>query len=404
MRLDAVIFGGGAVGLWTLDRLRAAGRSALLIESGTLGSGQTVASQGIIHGGLKYTLGGVLTRSAEKIRDMPALWRSCLAGESAPDLSACTVRSDFCHLWRTESLTSRVGMIGARVGLRVAPKTLAAGERPGVLDGCPGTVSRLDEQVIDAVSFVVALRTRNLGRLVHVPAADDVKFAVEADTVTGVSVATGAGPTLSLEPRHVVFAAGAGNADLLTRVGRETPPMQRRPLHMAMLRGDLPNFHGHCVDGAKTRITVTSQVDAAGRTVWQLGGQIAEDGVAMDGPTLVAHAERELRAVLPAVDLTDVEWATYRVDRAEEKTAGGLRPEGVRLDATGNVLTGWPTKLVLAPVLADEIVSRVAAGPAVQIAASDRELLAVLPRPDVAAPPWETADWAGGRDAAKRAA
>ena len=88
LRLDVVIFGGGSAGLWLLDELRRGGYGALLLEAGRLGSGQTVASQGIIHGGLKYSLGGLLTPSASAVRDMPTMWRRCLAGERAPDLSS----------------------------------------------------------------------------------------------------------------------------------------------------------------------------------------------------------------------------------------------------------------------------------------------------------------------------
>ena len=45
-RLDVVIFGGGAAGLWLLDELVRAGYEALLLEAGALGAGQTIASQG----------------------------------------------------------------------------------------------------------------------------------------------------------------------------------------------------------------------------------------------------------------------------------------------------------------------------------------------------------------------
>src|SRR5665213_2066743 len=50
---DIAIFGGGIAGLWLLNRLRTAGYSALLFESGALGGGQTNKAQGIIHGGMK---------------------------------------------------------------------------------------------------------------------------------------------------------------------------------------------------------------------------------------------------------------------------------------------------------------------------------------------------------------
>ena len=70
MQVDTLIFGGGAAGLWLLDELTRQGSSAVLLEAAKLGQGQTIASQGIIHGGLKYTLQGLLTPSAAAIRDM----------------------------------------------------------------------------------------------------------------------------------------------------------------------------------------------------------------------------------------------------------------------------------------------------------------------------------------------
>ena len=81
-RLDVVIFGGGGAGLWLLDTLRTHGYRAVLLEADRLGAGQTACCQGIVHGGLKYTLDGVLSGSAAVLREMPALWRDCLAGIS----------------------------------------------------------------------------------------------------------------------------------------------------------------------------------------------------------------------------------------------------------------------------------------------------------------------------------
>ena len=133
MELDVVIFGGGCAGLWTLDELSRRGYAALLLEAGGLGGGQTVASQGILHGGMKYALAGLLTPSAGGVREMPAVWRACLAGQREPDLSGTRVRAESCYLWQTQSVSSRLGMWGARLGLQVAPQGLAHHERPGVL-------------------------------------------------------------------------------------------------------------------------------------------------------------------------------------------------------------------------------------------------------------------------------
>ena len=71
------------------------GVHAILLESKSLGTGQTIDSQGIIHGGLKYAITGHGGRAASAISEMPAAWRSCLAGEEKPDLQNVVMRSDF---------------------------------------------------------------------------------------------------------------------------------------------------------------------------------------------------------------------------------------------------------------------------------------------------------------------
>lgn len=409
MDMEVVIFGGGAAGLWLLDELTRRGRRVVLLEANALGTGQTVAAQGIIHGGLKYTLGGLLTNSATSIREMPAIWRKCLDGQREPNLSNVRRRSNECYLWRTDSLSSRLGMLGAQLGLRVAPQSVSAADRPEILRGCPGTVARLPEQVISTVSLMEVLAARNRERLLKV---DPTRVVFEFSTpgkVASIRLGRANGDNIELHPRVVVFAAGAGNSALRRSVGLTVEAMQRRPLHMVMLRGRrLPAFQGHCVDGAKTRVTITSDFDSAGRTVWQVGGQIAEDGVAWDARTLLAKAREELQTVLPGIDLPAVKWSTYRVDRAEGVVPGGKRPESVQIRHDGNCLTAWPTKLALVPQLVAEMVKAISrldriaseradsngtANPSSGYRASRswERLPSSWPRPEVSLPPWETA-------------
>src|SRR5690606_38800165 len=64
---DVLIVGGGIAGLWLNARLRRAGFATLLVEKGSLGGGQSVKSQGIIHGGTKYALHGALTGDRKSV-------------------------------------------------------------------------------------------------------------------------------------------------------------------------------------------------------------------------------------------------------------------------------------------------------------------------------------------------
>lgn len=396
---DLVILGGGIAGLWTLSEASRQGYRCILLEAFTLGSGQTIASQGIIHGGLKYTLQGMMTGSARRIREMPLIWRKSLAGEQSPDLSQTEIRSPHCYLWRTESLSSRLGMFGAKMGLQVAPQNLAPEDTPEVLANCPGSIGVMEEQVISPYSLITNFADSFRNQIFKYD-PEQLKFQLDSNgNITAVQIQTATGEPLTIETEAVLLTAGRGNEGLRKQARRQTdstdsPCMQTRPLHMALVRGDLPAFSGHCVDGAKTRVTITSDTDSQGRTVWQLGGQVAEVGVTMNRRDLIAHAARELAACVPGIDLTGLEWNSYAVDRAEGVTKSGLRPETPQILKDGNLLTAWPAKLALAPRLAEEVCQNLSQMNVVPTAddASWLDVFSSLPTPEVAQPPWETAE------------
>ncbi|EPN47474.1 oxidoreductase, FAD-binding protein, partial [Pseudomonas syringae pv. actinidiae ICMP 19096] len=134
------------------------------------------------------------------------------------------------------------------------------------------------------------------------------------------------------------------------------PQMQRRPLHMVLVKGPtLKPLFAHCLGGGpKPRITVTTHPAADGQCVWYLGGDLAEaDGVAREPDAQIAVARKELEALLPWVDLSQAQWATLRVDRAEPAQSGLVRPDNAFLDSQRRLMVGWPTKLALAPDFAD---------------------------------------------------
>lgn len=392
MEHDVLIFGGGAAGLWLLDELHRRRFRALLIERRALGAGQSIASQGILHGGLKYMLGGMVSGSAKSVGEMVEVWRACLAGRSEPDLRDVRVSSPYCHLWRTESFTSRAALSAARLVLRTSVERVATRDRPAALMYCPGEILRVNEQVVDVASFLSVLARGHTARIMQVGDEDSVDFVTSGrDRVGEVRLRrSAANDVVSLKPATIVFAAGEGNEDLRRRVGLSTDAMQRRPLHMVMVRGRLPQLFGHCVDGNKTRVTITSAVDTQDRTVWQLGGELAEKGVDRSSSDLIHFAQAELKSVLPGVDWAGVEWATYRINRAEGRSTAGLRPDGPVWRRDGSVITAWPTKLVLAPRLARSIAD--ALGDPPDGGTESVEAPPDWPRPNVAQPPWEVND------------
>ena len=385
MRLDVLVFGGGAAGLWCLDRLRRGGYHAILLESDALGSGQTIRAQGIIHGGGKYALRGVRDFAAvEATSRMPERWRRCMAGELEPNLSTTRVLSQQCHLWLPRGSTvarlQSLGMMSliAKAGLLATrPETVPREAWPAALVDSALAVYALAEPVIATGSFLASLAGQHRGFIFKYD-SDSTRF-----TADGVHV-----NDLLLHPRCSIFTAGTGNAALLTKAGMAAEIMQCRPLQMVLLRGDLPPLFGHCVVGGKTGLTITTPIPG----IWQIGGEIAERLASEDDLQKArCSALSEVRRWLPGLELQRAEIATYRAVRAEARTTAIRRPSGVHASQVApGMIVGWPTKLSMAPVLADEVFELVRLHlkePGGYDGAPS------WPAPHLARYPWEEAEW-----------
>ena len=383
--VDVAILGGGIAGLWLLARLRRAGYAAVLLESRALGAGQTRCAQGIIHGGTKYALTGEVGAAARMVAGMPARWRACLAGDGELDLSGVPLRAAHQILWSPGGLGPRLAGLFAGHLMRSRLEPLARERWPEALrhPAFRGRVWRLDEPVVDVAGLLRVLVRAGGGALLEARAQ-----ALAAGPPGRVSA-----PGLEITAQRLVLAAGAGNADLLAMLGRSGPAMQRRPLHMVMVRGPLPALHGHCLGTSpRPRLTVTTHEDPQGRPVWYLGGQLAEAGVARSEADQVAAARAELETLFPWLDFGPCQWATLRVDRAEA-AAGGRLPGDVFCEEKDGVITVWPTKLALAPEAAARVEAMLAAA-GLRPGARPQPDTAGLPRPEPAPLPWlEEAPW-----------
>lgn len=407
-QVDVLIFGGGIAGLWTFARLAREGYSCLLLESRSLGAGQTIASQGIIHGGIKYALTGEASRASRAIAEMPALWQACLAGRGEVDLSSAAVLSTHQHLWTTAGIGSRLVGVAASKAIRTEVSRIAADERPAAFAAAPRSVDlyRVDEPVLDPASVLRALAAPGLGRMALCRSISRTTFhsggAITITAALATSLGSHPGVECRINARAVVLAAGEGNASLLERFApggahAPRPAQQLRPLHMVMARAPLdapqpPALYGHCVGLTdKPRLTITTQRDSRARTVWYIGGQISERGVSSSPAALIDETRRELAACVPWVPLDGFQWSTLRVNRAEGLSPAGARPDEPVVHACAGVITLWPTKLAFAPLAAALVLERLRAQ-GVEPAGCAAALPDGLLTPPVAPLPWEQED------------
>ncbi len=390
VEVDIAIVGAGIAGLWLLNRLRSAGYSAVLLEKSALGSSQTIASQGMIHGGLKYALAGTLTGAFESIKMMPQVWQQCLEGNGEIDLRATKKLSDDFILWSSGSVGSRLVSFFASKSLRGRIEKLRREDYPGPFANSPykGTIYRLVDVVLDIPSLLDNLSSPHLPAIAK---TEQLHWRTGEQGVQSVLCDHG----VTVRARRYVITAGEGTGEILGALGIKQPEMQIRPLHQVMVKHKLPyRLYGHCI-GAQTsaspRLTVSTHPCKDGDLVWYLGGDLANDSIEWSSDRLIDHARRELADIFPWLDFSTAQWATTMINRAEPKQEQLIKPDtafATAVDAQKNVVVAWPTKLSLAPDLAQQVITllqdEIQPGPAVHF-----EGLSALPKAPIATPLWD---------------
>ena len=412
VQTDIVIFGGGIAGLWLLNRLRRQGLDVVLLECNALGGGQTLASQGIIHGGLKYALNGVLSPASSAIAGMPERWRQCLQGEGELDLRGVRVLAPHYFMWSGGGYRSRLKSFLGSKALRGRIDALKPAQYPPFFQGrtLEGALYQLTDFVVDTPSLVQTLTAPHRERIFQVPAEAVAAEHDAAGSLQQLRVTAASGAAVTLQAQRYILAAGEGNAALMQRLGANLqdalPAMQTRPLHMVFVRLDHPApAFVHCIGdsfGMTPRLTITahpsatapdeSSPDGAGWT-WYLGGEIAESGVQCSPAQQQEEAARQLQDTFPWLDLSQARWGSFFINRAEPRLPNLQRPDTAYLHAAGPLLVTWPTKLTLSPDLGDSVCADLqrqglTPGGATNAAAA---LAAHFPFPGHAVPRWESA-------------
>ena len=191
---------------------------------------------------------------------------------------------------------------------------------------------------------------------------------------------------VEIEAENYIFAAGAGNGELMDAIGIDDLSQQLRPLHQLIVRGDLPDFYSVCIGNTpKPPVVTTTHTDSKDRKIWWIGGDIAEaKGVARSEDEQSKFGRDTMQRLLPWMDWENYEFFTARANRAEPLTGTGDRPPGAYCRKINNVMVTWPTKLALAPNLADQVLKNLPK-PTYE-SPGDKP---GLPRPEVGRAPWD---------------
>ncbi|MFT5708131.1 MAG: glycerol-3-phosphate dehydrogenase [Oceanospirillaceae bacterium] len=389
LNTDIVIVGAGIAGLWMLNSLTKQGFDVLLLEADSIGGGQSIRSQGIIHGGMKYALNGVLSQASDAIKEMPARWKQCLAGEGDIDLSDVTTLSSAHYLWSQRSLGAKITSFFAKKSMSGRVDSVANADYPAVFQHpeFKGNLYKLNEIVLDTPSVFKQLTYKLAARILKVDTKNCQWHRDSAQNITGLICEQ---QQLNINAQRFIFAAGEGNGAILDALNITALQMQLRPLHMAVVthRTNLP-IYAHCIGASsKPLVTITHHINADGSFTWYYGGNIAETGVERDTLQQIGAAQALTEKLLPWVTLEAPQWTSLRVNRAEPKQSSLSRPDCAYLHSEGNYVVAWPTKLALAPDLSDKVIALFKQQQLTPKNMIPNSSLSELSHPEIAIPAW----------------
>lgn len=381
--IDVVIFGAGIAGLWTFHALKKRGYDVLLLERDEIGCGQTLASQGIIHSGLKFSLAGKVSSLAKTISAMPDRWREALDGKGNVDLSQAQVNAQSQHLMIPPGFFGGLTKIVTQKALGESVRSVPQKEWSADVQstGFKGSVIFMNEPVLDVPSVLRALAT---------PYIDCIKKIghEEADAPFDFL------KKQNITAKQIIFTSAKSNHNIAQYAdeanGLET---QHRPLLQGMLRGAPFDLFAHLVGKTdKPVASITTHKTENGERVWYLGGGVAERAKDTNPDDVYRDALAAFKSYLPQIDFSDTVWATLPIDRVEGKSnTDGWMPDTPTIHHGKNALYCWPTKLTFAPLLYDMIqVDLDKKGISPSCTSSD---FSDLPQAAFAKPPWDKCDW-----------
>ncbi|MDH5722804.1 MAG: FAD-dependent oxidoreductase, partial [Alphaproteobacteria bacterium] len=237
IKTDIVILGAGIAGLWLFHHLKRQNHNVLLLESQSIGGIQSVASQGIIHSGLKYCLAGKINKLAQSISDMPQIWRECLNGEGPVDLSSAIINAQSQNLLIPEGIMGDLVKLATKKALGNSVHDIKPDNWPEQIknSGFSGSVIAMNELVLDVPSIIKALAEPYKESIRKLPAeyADNPFEFLKSHNI---------------ETKRVIFTAAQNNLKIArTNQNDDGLETQHRPLLQIMIKNAPFELYAHLV-------------------------------------------------------------------------------------------------------------------------------------------------------------
>ena len=349
---DIVIFGAGIAGLWTFNHLKTLGYDVLLLEKESIGCGQTIASQGIIHSGLKFSLAGKVNTLAKSISAMPDRWRQALNGDGLVNLSDAKTNAISQHLLIPAGFFGNLTKLVTQKALGNNVHEIVRDDWPQDIksSGFKGSLIFMGEPVLDIPSVLRALAA---------PYQNSIKKITNEQAETPFKSLQ----ELGIAPKRIIFTSARSNHSIAKQNAHDAGlQTQARPLLQGMIKNTPFPLFGHLVGKTdKPVASVTTHKTEGGELVWYLGGGVAERNKDAEPTDVYRAAIDAFSRYLPDIDTSDMEWAVLPIDRIEGKSnTDGWMPDTPTIHTTKDAMYCWPTKLTFAPMLADMIIKELA--------------------------------------------
>jgi hypothetical protein len=209
-------------------------------------------------------------------------------------------------------------------------------------------------------------------------------------------------PDIEIQAQRYIVTSGSGARKLLkeSALAQSNPiEMQLRPLQMTVVKHRISDpIYAHCVADQLTttpEVTLTSHRCKDGDWAWYLGGELAEAGANRSEAEQIMAAKQKIAELFPWCNLDSAQWHSFFINRAEAKQKDGRRPENASLLAHDNLFVCWPSKLTLAPALANDVTALLQKSkicPSLRDSAEKENSLSplsCLPFPGIATTPWD---------------